>query len=349
MSTIIASSAVARYCDWQRHYNGVSEYRVRETYKMLYDLGAFAGCSTEEATGKDFERWMMSLSASGLHCNTVRKKGHMVRPFFAWAKREGLINADRLFEIREVPNPRGSTGDSVPRPYTPKEIAKLWADLDRQYPRAPNYLKRYLAGRSRYRKIWRHAMGLQINAIAHLCLHAGMRREESFLLPLDSLHHDNAYIVFTGAAKGEGPPKQREVPMTAELRAAVSEWLAMRTLLEPEHDRPWLVLNPRANPNSTMPSSPTAPMSFRRYAVLFTTLGAGWEFHRLRHTYATEMLRAGMPLENLKELLGHATIQQTLAYAKIVPQDNERHVQRVEASFSRALARNPEADVMGIS
>jgi integrase/recombinase XerD len=72
---------------------------------------------------------------------------------------------------------------------------------------------------------------------------------------------------------------------------------------------------------------------------LLMVLGSGWAFHRLRHTYATEMLRHGMPIENLKELLGHSRIQQTLAYAKIVPKDNEKHLRRVEAEFSKSLSR----------
>lgn len=37
--------------------------------------------------------------------------------------------------------------------------------------------------------------------------------------------------------------------------------------------------------------------------------------HRLRHTFATEMLNAGMSLHALKEILGHRDINMTLRYA----------------------------------
>ena len=39
--------------------------------------------------------------------------------------------------------------------------------------------------------------------------------------------------------------------------------------------------------------------------------------HRFRHTMATDLLRRGMPLEDIKELLGHEKIETTLVYAEI--------------------------------
>ncbi len=46
--------------------------------------------------------------------------------------------------------------------------------------------------------------------------------------------------------------------------------------------------------------------------------------HRLRHTYATAMLRAGMSLPVLMKLLGHRTIGMTLRYAQITAADVRR-------------------------
>ena len=39
--------------------------------------------------------------------------------------------------------------------------------------------------------------------------------------------------------------------------------------------------------------------------------------HRFRHTMATDLLRRGMPLEDIKELLGHEKIDTTLVYAEV--------------------------------
>jgi len=43
----------------------------------------------------------------------------------------------------------------------------------------------------------------------------------------------------------------------------------------------------------------------------------GYSLHSLRHTFATNMLNAGLRLEVLQKLLGHLSIEITLRYAKI--------------------------------
>ena len=43
----------------------------------------------------------------------------------------------------------------------------------------------------------------------------------------------------------------------------------------------------------------------------------GYSLHSLRHTFATDMLNAGMRLEVLQQLLGHQEIEMTMRYAKI--------------------------------
>ena len=42
--------------------------------------------------------------------------------------------------------------------------------------------------------------------------------------------------------------------------------------------------------------------------------------HRLRHTFATTLINAGISIEALKELLGHRDIKMTLKYARVMPE-----------------------------
>jgi site-specific recombinase XerD len=46
--------------------------------------------------------------------------------------------------------------------------------------------------------------------------------------------------------------------------------------------------------------------------------------HRLRHTYATEMLRAGASLPEVMDLLGHNTVTMTLRYVQVTQNDLQR-------------------------
>ena len=81
--------------------------------------------------------------------------------------------------------------------------------------------------------------------------------------------------------------------------------------------------------------------AFERFAELLTTIG-DWQLHRFRHTSATMWLRAGVKLELVSRYLGHARIQQTLAYAELIRDDIQVAVERNESRFARLIGETDE-------
>ena len=63
--------------------------------------------------------------------------------------------------------------------------------------------------------------------------------------------------------------------------------------------------------------------------------------HRFRHTFASDMVRAGISLPALMQLMGHADILTTLRYVQITPQDVYRQYTRAVAQQVRPLPRLP--------
>src|SRR5437660_1823018 len=59
--------------------------------------------------------------------------------------------------------------------------------------------------------------------------------------------------------------------------------------------------------------------------------------HRFRHTFASDMIRAGMSLPALMQLMGHAGIQTTLIYVTVTPQDVYQQYARAVAQHIRPL------------
>ncbi|HTF68677.1 MAG TPA: tyrosine-type recombinase/integrase [Edaphobacter sp.] len=55
--------------------------------------------------------------------------------------------------------------------------------------------------------------------------------------------------------------------------------------------------------------------------------------HRFRHTFASDMVRAGVSLPALMQLMGHADIETTLLYVQVTPQD-------VYLQYTRAVAQH---------
>jgi integrase/recombinase XerD len=61
--------------------------------------------------------------------------------------------------------------------------------------------------------------------------------------------------------------------------------------------------------------------------------------HRFRHTFASDMVRAGMSLPALMQLMGHTDIQTTLRYVQVTPQDVYREYARAVAQRIRPLPK----------
>jgi site-specific recombinase XerD len=63
--------------------------------------------------------------------------------------------------------------------------------------------------------------------------------------------------------------------------------------------------------------------------------GKGYTPHTLRHTFATNMLNAGMDLTVLRDLMGHKDSNQTLMYAQLSNQT-------IRSSYDRAVRQIEE-------
>jgi hypothetical protein len=58
---------------------------------------------------------------------------------------------------------------------------------------------------------------------------------------------------------------------------------------------------------------------------------------RLRDTCAVTWVRAGLPLEHLREILGLATLEAVLPYAALAGGSVDRKMQRLDPVFTQSL------------
>lgn len=79
----------------------------------------------------------------------------------------------------------------------------------------------------------------------------------------------------------------------------------------------------------------TARMRFTRSIVKAGLEGRGYTVHTLRHSFATELLNAGMRLECLQVLLGHRSIEETRRYARLTDKTREEEYFRAMSVIER--------------
>lgn len=316
-------TVLERFKEEYQEYHDISLGRRDDQLRAVQSLASFAGVEPIACTPEHYRQWLQSLKSSGLEPTTVKKYGMAVRPFFGWAFDADLYSAEDLMRIKRVEFPKSKP--PTPRPYSEKEIKKLWPLLAKTYPLDDGrFLKRWRRGTSHYKRIEHHAQHLQLRAVVRLALDCGLRRHEIFEMELDDMHYDNAYVV---VREGKGD-KFREVPFTRTAKAAVKDWIEFRTELGPAHNRPWLSLT-RIGPEGVW----LRPMTERRFAIYMTDLPGEWQLHRLRHTCATSWLRAEMPIEIVSKLLGHASLKDTQRYTELVRSDVQRQVEKREEKF----------------
>jgi len=111
----------------------------------------------------------------------------------------------------------------------------------------------------------------------------------------------------------------RTIPVSAELLRLYADYLEVEY---GELDSDYVFVNLWAQPRGR-------PL---RYDTVYDLVGRlrrrtaiDFDPHWLRHTYATELLRRGTPIETVSKLLGHASITTTVdIYGHLTPQDARR-------------------------
>jgi len=137
-------------------------------------------------------------------------------------------------------------------------------------------------------------------AILLLMLTAGLRRSEVGAIRLEDMDLDNQALL----VRGKGA-KQRMVPLMPQTAEAILNYLAVR----PAADQPYLFLSPQGRRLANDYLNRTL-----RRILARAGLGKRITPHMLRHTFATHLVRNGVDVRTVQELLGHADLETTANY-----------------------------------
>jgi integrase/recombinase XerD len=143
-------------------------------------------------------------------------------------------------------------------------------------------------------------------ALILLLLRTGMRIGELLEVQISDISiAERKILIYLGEKNLQG----RAVYYSEDAKQALNKWLKIR----PGNSTS---LFPGRSPGRSI-SYVTAWNVMRNILNRAGLSDKGYSLHSLRHTFATDMVNAGMRLEVLQQLLGHQEIEMTMRYAKI--------------------------------
>ncbi len=270
--------------------NTIAAYRNDLAQFSEYVCGA---CANGNSAASRVDRalvlgYLGELKARSYAESTVARKVAAIKSFFGFLTAEGIVEADPTESLKSP-----KVGKALPKPMSVHQIDEL---LEQPARRSTPEAKRD-------------------RAMLELLYATGMRVTELVSLSVDdvALADTTAHVRCLG--KGA---KERTIPIHEQAAEAV------RTYVDEARPRLVRLRNERAlfvNRRGERLTRQGFWLILKNYARA-ANIEVDVTPHTLRHSFATHMLRGGMPLRNVQEILGHANISTTQIYTQLT----QRHV-----------------------
>ncbi len=267
--------------------NTISAYRsdLAQFEKSIAGQSGTADSSWESITDKMLLTFVEELRGRSYKAATVARKVAAVKSFFSFMASEGILTCDPTEDLRSP-----QVGKALPRTLTLEEVDELLEQPARKST----------------------PVAQRDKAMLEMAYATGMRVTELVSLDVAHVALESVPVTVRGIGKGD---QERALPL---YQRAVDE---LRQYIF--HVRPKMVRN--RNEAALFVNRRGGRLTRQGFWLILKNYAreAGLDAitpHTLRHTYATHMLSGGMPLRNVQEALGHASISTTQIYTHLTDQ-----------------------------
>ncbi len=288
--------ALGEFLDAMAYGRGLAEASRAAYAADLRDLADFLARRGRkgwgEVSARDAAAYLRFLrEGRGYAEATLLRHAAAMRSFFGWLAAEGRIEASPMEGFERARQPR-----RLPRTVGERPLNALIEAVDGDGPAEV-----------------RDRLALE------LLYGCGLRCSELTGLNL----HDADLAAGTLRVRGKGG-RERVVPFGAPAARALRRYLAWRADFAGRY-RKGALAAALAGPKAPLLLSPTGRRLNRGHVAAlvharihaFLPEGAGATPHTLRHAFATHLLDHGAPLLDIKELLGHASVETTQIYTHV--------------------------------
>ena len=295
---------------------------------------------------EEANRFLTAAAARGLSPRTVRAYAFDLLVIYRWLERTNkpfleLKECDLVDFIADQRN-KGARPRSINRRLTVCQLVyRFWTDQDMERGRgvslpAPNYMgpgrdhylgvhvltkpqrlrlqvkvprtvvepltveevKTFLQSLRRYRDL----------AIVHIMLLCGLRSREVLLIDVPDVSFEHNRLRIHG--KGN---KDRFLPMPRTVVDALTSYLRLERPRDCGHERLFVVLQGNRRGRPMTAAGLRNLFRYRRSKLNVAKANP----HRFRHTFGTDMARAGVRLPTLQKMMGHTSSDSTLQYVNL--------------------------------
>jgi integrase/recombinase XerD len=264
--------------------NTISAYRNDLTQFEAYIASLNGGAVRWTALKQDsILDYVLAIKAREYAESTVARKVAAVKSFFAYLQSEGTVSTNPTDALASP-----KVGKQLPKPLTPQEIDELL-----EQP-----LKRHTPEASRDK------------AMLELMYATGLRVTELVSLDVSDIRLDTAKPYVRLMGKGN---RERQLTILEQPAQELSDYVTVaRARLVGDRNETALFVNRRGE-RLTRQGFWLIIKGYANEAGIEGTVTP----HTLRHSFATHMLRGGMDLRMVQELLGHANISTTQVYTQV--------------------------------
>lgn len=292
----------------QRKTGGETVQRLRAAFGSV-----LSGLRLDEISPFQIERWRSARLKSGTAAGTVNRDLGVLKSALSRAVAWRILTSNPLRDVK----PSRVDKRGIVRYLSDDEETRLLAALD-----ARDSTRRDERDSA---NAWRRARGYDdwpafgtytdhLSPLVRLALHTGLRRGELFSLHWREVDLVAARLTVRGADAKSG--QTRHVPLNTE---------AVRVL------RTWHTPNvaPSALVFPGVDGAPLVDIKSAWSALLKAASIEAFRFHDCRHDFASRLVSAGVDLNTVRELLGHADLTMTLRYAHLAPERSAAAVARL--------------------
>ncbi|MCC6444122.1 MAG: tyrosine-type recombinase/integrase [Armatimonadetes bacterium] len=257
-----------------------------------YDLGLlereFPDMRAEAVTVVHLRAFLQATAE--LAPSTLARRQATLRSCFAWAYKNDLLPADPTVKLEPVRLPERN-----PRPLTEAQVEAILAAI-------PTTQKRN-------------------RLLLSLLYETGIRVGEALGILISHVHlndRDGGYIRVVGKGDCERIVPLIDAPRTVRLLREMLKTLStVGPLFRGDSRKGGSAAEALDYTTLYYHFERTLESARQKKPAIFPPEPEPITIHRLRHTYATQKLRDGVPLPSVRKLLGHKNLQTTLRYAEI--------------------------------